>query len=192
MFLEQHAMVHCSEMVHSDYESFADEIWDNLTETSFRRIPKSEDYSIAWVIWHIARIEDITMNLLVAGTPQLVNADNWLSRLKCPYIDTGNAMDIKAITELSAIIDMDILRAYRIAVGCRTRDIVKSLTVEELSQKVVPGRIHQIMDEGAVVPEAKGIVDYWSKRTIAGLLLMPPTRHNLVHINQALRIKRRR
>jgi hypothetical protein len=32
-------------------------------------------------------------------------------------------------------------------------------------------------------------IDLWSRRTIAGLLLMPPTRHNFLHLNDALRIK---
>jgi hypothetical protein len=32
-------------------------------------------------------------------------------------------------------------------------------------------------------------VDYWSKKTIAGLLLMPPTRHCILHLNEAMRIK---
>ena len=62
LFLEQHAMVHDSEMTSSHYESFADEIWVDLTEKYFRRIPLAEDFSIAWIIWHTARIEDITMN----------------------------------------------------------------------------------------------------------------------------------
>ena len=48
------------------------------------------------------------------------------------------------------------------------------------------------MTEGAVVEEARDLIDYWGKRTIAGLLLMPATRHNLVHLNEALRLKRRR
>jgi hypothetical protein len=33
--------------------------------------------------------------------------------------------------------------------------------------------------------------DYWSKKTIAGLLLMPPTRHNFVHLNEAARIRQK-
>ena len=171
--------------------TFADEIWEDLTDAYFRRIPRSEDYSIAWVIWHMARIEDITMNMLVAGTPQLAYADNWLERIKSPVIDTGNAMDIDAVRQLSTCIEYDAVRAYRIAVGRRTREIVMQLEPENLNQKVSPERLQRVLDEGAVVEEAQGIVEYWSKRTVAGLLLMPPTRHNMVHINQALRIKNR-
>jgi hypothetical protein len=47
-------------------------------------------------------------------------------------------------------------------------------------------------DEGAVVEAARGLLDYWGKRNIAGLLLMPATRHNLVHLNEALQLKQRR
>jgi hypothetical protein len=36
-----------------------------------------------------------------------------------------------------------------------------------------------------------GIVDYWGSRTIAGLLLMPPTRHNFTHLNEARMLKQK-
>ena len=192
LFLEQHAMVHSSEMIQSDYTSFADEIWEDITEESVRRIPQNEDYSIAWVIWHMARIEDITMNMLVAGTPQLATSGNWLARINSPVVDSGNAMHIEAVRQLSDDVDIAAVRAYRNGVGRRTREIVQDLRLEDLKRKMTAKDIQQVLDQGAVVEEARGIVNYWSKRTVAGLLLMPPTRHNMIHINQALRIKRRR
>jgi hypothetical protein len=93
---------------------------------------------------------------------------------------------------LSATIDVDALRAYRLAVGCETREIVQQLGPETLKQKVEPSRLQQVLDEGAVVEAARGIVDYWSRRNIAALLLMPATRHHLTHLNEAYRLKRRR
>jgi hypothetical protein len=45
------------------------------------------------------------------------------------------------------------------------------------------------MKEGAVLPEAMEIINYWSSKTIAGLLLMPATRHCILHLNEAERIK---
>lgn len=101
-------------------------------------------------------------------------------------------MDEADVARLSATIDIEALRAYRVSVGRRTREIVQQLDVEALKRKVDPIRLQQVMDEGAVIPEARGLVDYWSRRNIAGLLLMPATRHNLVHLNEALRLKRRR
>ncbi len=129
------------------------------------------------------------MNLLVAGSPQLALRDGWLKRMGISVRDTGNAMDKASVARLSAAIDIEALRAYRLAVGRRTREIVKRLTPEALKQKVDPARLQQVMAQGALVEAARGIADYWGRRTIAGLLLMPPTRHNFVHLNEALRIK---
>ncbi len=50
---------------------------------------------MAWLAWHITRIEDITMNLLVAGRPQLFRRDGWQARLKIAAADTGNASSRK-------------------------------------------------------------------------------------------------
>ena len=34
-----------------------------------------------WILFHPARIEDIRMSLLVAGTPQISLRDGWMERL---------------------------------------------------------------------------------------------------------------
>jgi hypothetical protein len=54
-----------------------------------------------------------------------------------------------------------------------------------------PDAVQRIFDEGAVLEEARGIAEYWSKRDVAGLLLMPATRHILTHLNEALKIKQK-
>ena len=100
-------------------------------------------------------------------------------------------MDNESVANLSSALDIDALRDYRLAVGRRTREIVKQILPGELPQKVDSARLQKVLDEGAVTREAIEIVNYWGKRTIAGLLLMPPTRHNFLHLNEALRIKQK-
>lgn len=163
----------------------------NLTDEQVRRVPRAGEPSIAWIIWHIARIEDVAMNLLVVGSAQVINQENWLERVNSPVHDTGNAMDEQGIADLSAKIDVQALRAYRLAVGRRTRVIVRQLEPGALSANVDPDRLEQVMLQGALVEAARAIADYWSRRNIAGLLLMPATRHNIVHLNEALKVKKR-
>lgn len=191
LFMSQHAMVHSGLMAQAGVWSFEDEIWQGLSEEASRCIPRNCDHSIAWIIWHIARIEDVTMNLLVAGGPQILLRDNWLGRLKITARDTGNAMAEAGVADLSATIDLEALRAYRLAVGRRTREIVQQLQPATLKQKVDPARLRQVRLEGAVVEAAGELLDYWGGLTQAGLLLMPPTRHNFVHLNEALRVKQK-
>lgn len=192
LFLSQHAMLHSARMAQTGAWSFEDEILDDMAGEQIRRIPNNCEHSVAWALWHIARIEDVTMNLLLAGSPQVLDQENWLGKMHITLRDTGNEMDAQGMADLSAVIDVEALRAYRVAVGRRTREIVTPLRAEELRQKVDPSRVQRVWDEGAVVEAASGIVDYWSKRNVAGLLLMPATRHNLVHLNEALRLKQRR
>jgi hypothetical protein len=192
LFLKQHAMVHAARMSELGLPSFEDEVLLGMTESGIRRVPKNIDHSIAWLIWHIARIEDITMNILVAGSPQLLHQEGWYARMKVNPRDTGNAMSRSEVVDLSSAIDIGNLKEYRLAVGRKTRLTAQQLTAEELAQRVDPQRLEQARLEGAVLQSSADLLNYWGNLTLAGLLLMPPTRHNLVHLNEALRIKQKK
>ena len=64
--------------------------------------------------------------------------------------------------------------------------------MDDLTAKVDPVRIQHVLDVGAIRPDSTYITDYWGKRDIRGLLLMPATRHNIVHLNEAARLKKKR
>ena len=192
LFLSQHAMLHSARVAGTEPWSFEDEVLDDMTEEQIRRIPRNCEHSVAWIIWHIARCEDITMNLLVAGSPQVLNQGGWVDRINSPICHAGNEMDEAGMAHFSDSVVIDELRAYRVAVGRRTQEIVKQLVPEDLKRKVDPVHLQRVWDEGAVVEEASGIVDYWGKRDVAGLLLMPASRHLIIHLNEALKLKRRR
>ena len=191
LFLMQHAMVHTAGMSQSGLWSFEDEIWEGLSAEELRRIPPRQEHSIAWLVWHITRIEDVTMNLLAAGRPQLFRREDWQPRLKITAADTGNATQEQDIAQLSGTIDLEALQAYRLAVGRNTREIVQNLGEGQLKTKVDPTRLAKISAEDAVVPAAQEILDYWGGLTIAGLLLMPPTRHSFIHLNEAQRVRQK-
>lgn len=190
-FMIQHAMVHNKKISRLGVWSFEDELWDGLTEENFRVIHPKGEHSIAWIIFHIARIEDITMNMLVAGTPQVYIRDKWAKKLKSTISHSANKMDDDSVRQLSSSLDMAALREYRLSVGKRTREIVKKLKPNEFTEKVKPVRLEKLIKEGAMIEEAMEIIDYWSKRTTAGLLLMPPTRHNFLHLNEAMKVKQK-
>lgn len=127
MFFSQHAMLHSADMSESEAWSYEDEIFSSLSDAQARVIPTKCMHSIAWILWHIARIEDVTMNLLVAGGPQVFSQGNWIKRLGIEVKDTGNASDEESVRVLSNAIDVDALRVYRLTVGRRTRQVVGEL-----------------------------------------------------------------
>jgi len=192
LFFKQHAMLHSAIMAQSEAFSLEDEVFEDLGEAIARRIPLNSENSIIWNIWHIARIEDVTMNMLVAGREQVFSRGDWQIEMGIEARDTGNAMPAEKILQISEKINITALRAYRVAVGRRTREIVSQLPPEKLKDKVDPARLEDVSSAGAVIPAASDLLAYWSKRNIAGLLLMPATRHNLVHLNESFRLKEKK
>lgn len=189
--LELHSMVHTSEMSQINGNTFEDEVWDKLDEVSFVTMPTEKDTTIAWNIWHITRIEDITTNILIADESQVINSDTWLEKMNVKVRDTGNAMTDEEIIALSLSIDMEALRKYRIAVGRKTCQIIEKLKFEDLKRKIQPVSLQRILAEGGVldIEGSRWLLDFWGKKNVAGILLMPVTRHQIVHINDSLKLK---
>ena len=117
--LHMHSLVHTSEMSHCSYTTYEDELWDGLNEEVFRVVPTNKSTTIAWNLWHVTRIEDITANILVADDNQILDND-WLRKLNTTIRDTGNAMTTREIVDFSNSVIMEELRNYRIAVGKKT------------------------------------------------------------------------
>ena len=191
ILLIQHACLHAQAMAGSQDWSYQDEVLAGLAADEMRIIPTGEDHSITWLIWHLTRCEDITMNMLVAERDQVLLAEHWLDRLNISWRDTGNAMTPDEIHAFSQAVDITNLFDYRLAVGRATQELISKMVQETVYRKVNPAAIQRIREEGAVIAEAWGIAEYWSKRDVAGLLLMPATRHNLSHLNEALAIKKK-
>lgn len=189
LFLNQHAMIHSARMAKGWLWSFEDEVLNSLTDEQIRKIPPGGEHSIAWILLHLARIEDITMSMLVAGTEQIFTRGGWAEKLNVDIVHSANKMSEAGVANISVKIDINALKAYRLAVGYRTRQIVQKLEAADFKKKVAPARLQQVLDEGAVISEAMEVINYWGTRTIAGLLLMPATRHNILHLNEALRIR---
>lgn len=189
--LDQHSMVHSSEMSQINVVTFEDELWEGLYETTFRTMLTAKDETIAWSLWHLTRIEDITMNILVADEDQVINTDNWLKKMHVKVCDTGNSMTNEEIIDLSSKINMQELRKYRIAVGRKTREVIRKLQQADLKRKMESAMLQRILDEGAVlnVDGANWLIDFWGRKNVAGIILMSVTRHQMVHINESMRLK---
>lgn len=189
--LEMHSQVHTSEMSGAAFVTYEDILWENLDQKVFRDQIRKKGTTIAWNLWHLTRIEDLTVNLLIAEKDQVINSSSWLERMQVSVSDTGNAMNDSEISAFSSKVDMQELRKYRIEVGRKTQEIIKKLTPEVLKQKVKPEMIQRIKGEGGVTDseDSKWLLDFWGKKTVAGIILMPITRHQIVHLNDSLMLK---
>src|SRR5438094_9595250 len=79
LFLDQHAAVH-SAAVGGNKMSAAERTFAGLSDEQMRVRPREDLNSLAWLMFHIARAEDIFLNPVLAGRPQVFEA-GWAKQL---------------------------------------------------------------------------------------------------------------
>ena len=189
LIIELHKQVHVSEVYQNTNQSFEDLVWNDFNENLYRTATNEKGRTVLYGIWHSARIEDITMNLLVANKPQVFEKGNWLPKINSTIKHTGNSLNEKGILEFSSLINIQALKNYRIEVGKSTREIIKHLHEGQLNTKIYKENLPLLLKQNAVdnVESANWLIDFWGRKTIAGIILMPALRHNLTHINESLK-----
>ncbi|OBB68156.1 mycothiol transferase [Mycobacterium sp. 852014-50255_SCH5639931] len=112
-----------------------DEIADGLTDAvaEYRVTPDAN--SIAWLIWHSARVQDIQL-ADVAGVEQVWLRDGWVDRfgLDLPRNDTGYGHKPEQVAKVKA--PADLLAGYYHAVHKLTLEYVAGVTAAELERVV--------------------------------------------------------
>ncbi|SEO05928.1 hypothetical protein SAMN04488134_103250 [Amphibacillus marinus] len=188
-----HALAHDKRLTNLHQHTFQDQCLQGLNNISFRHTvsKKYQGYrTLAFFIFHMTRIEDICANTLIANQSQVIFNDNWLEKLNINRVDTGNSMTQDEMEDFSANIIQEELFAYRFAVGKQTQNVIKNLSVTDLKQRPSQEQLNFIFSSKSVLKhkDSAWLVDYWGKKNIGELLLMPITLHELVHLNDCLAI----
>nr|WP_314461266.1 DinB family protein [uncultured Clostridium sp.] len=189
IFLDIHKQLHRSNIKDRE-ENETDRLFGDLEPWEYAVMPGRDDETIAWVVWHISRIEDLTMGILAARGNQLFDED-WCRKINSPIKDTGNAFTDEEIMAFSKQVNCQELLNYRSAVGERTREIVSRFTFEDMKRDVNKADLMKIQRDGGVTSqkESAWLLEFWGTKDVAGLLLMPPTRHVMLHLNDCCKWK---
>lgn len=186
LFLSQHAATHTAAISAVEW-SLEDEILNSLPEELYRISPKPGVNPVAWLVWHAARIEDISLSWLVLDQPQVLDA-SWSARLGVPVRDAGTRMPFDEVLEFSQRVNIPALRAYRAAVGQATRAGVPRLHPEQLAEIVPIQTIEVLCKDGSIPARAAPLAAFYSQRTRSFFLTRTATSHNFLHINEAGRL----
>ncbi|OBK43901.1 mycothiol transferase [Mycobacterium kubicae] len=112
-----------------------DDITDGLTDDVATYRPTDDANSIAWLLWHSARVQDAQL-ADVAGVEQVYSRDGWVDRLglDLPPDDTGYGHGPQEVAKVRA--PADLLAGYYHAVHQLTLEYVAGITAEELARIV--------------------------------------------------------
>jgi hypothetical protein len=112
-----------------------DELTEGLTDERANYRPTPNANSIAWLIWHSARVQDIQL-APIAGIEQVWTHDGWVDRfgLDLPRNDTGYGHGPDEVAKVRA--PVDLLAGYYHGVHKVTLEYIASVTPDELSRIV--------------------------------------------------------
>ena len=109
---------------------------DGLTPDQLARRPAAGANSIAWLVWHLTRIQDDHI-AQVAGTEQVWTSQGWSERFGLPFDDgdTGYGHSNDEVAQVRGL-EADQLVGYLEAVHRQTVGYVSGLAAEDLDRVV--------------------------------------------------------
>ena len=188
--LVSHAGAHAGEV--GGGESYADRVLGRLSDAEMRARPGKGLNSIVWLLWHMARVEDVAVNLVVADGQQVLD-DDWVRRMNVPWRIIGTGMTDEEVGELTTRAGVAAVRAYRTAVGLQTRDVVKALRPEAWDEIVGFADTARAAAAGAFRPNSGWVdgVGYkpWQDHSRGERLSGSAIRHNAMHLGEAITVR---
>jgi hypothetical protein len=176
----------CHGAFHSRVEN---EFLTGLTEAQMRLRPHPAVNTIVWLVWHMARCEDVPMNRFVAERPQVLEEGKWLERLNLSRQDIGTGMTDEEVNNFSDRVDVPALGVYYRAVGQRSREIVSRLNPADLDTVVDPAIIRgALYDEGVMGAGAGWIEQSYQGKPKGWFFRNLGLVHNVFHLGEAVTV----
>jgi hypothetical protein len=188
LFLDQHAAMH-SAAVGGNKMSASERAFTGLTDEQMRVRPREDLNSLAWLMFHISRAEDIFVNTILGGRTQLFDDDGWAKRLAITRRDFGIGMTSAEVTELTRQIELGALREYRDAVGRRTREVVGGFKPQDWEGTVSADAVQRAASEGAFGVRTEQIVKGFPGRPRAAMLSGIALFHSAGHLGEAATVR---
>ncbi|HEY3534825.1 MAG TPA: DUF664 domain-containing protein [Pedococcus sp.] len=109
---------------------------DGLTPEQLAQRPSTNANSIAWLVWHLTRIQDDHV-AEVAGLEQVWTGAGWHDRLGLPFApdDTGYGHSSEQVAEVAGVTGEQLM-GYLDAVHAQTVGYVQGLTADDLGRVV--------------------------------------------------------
>ncbi len=189
-FLGLHATTHAGDV--SGGPAGPERWLGGLSDDQLRLRPAAGVNSLAWLLWHMARTEDVAVNLVVAGRAQVFD-DDWARRMRVPRRDMGTGMTADEVAELSEGADVAAVRAYRSAVGIRTREVVRTLRRETWDETLGLEDTTRAAAAGAFGPNDEWLAGVghrpWQGHSRGHQLGQTAIRHNTAHIGEGITVR---
>ncbi len=187
LLLDEHARMHATSVT-GEKATLAERTFAGLTDEQMRLRPREDLNSLAWLMWHIARAEDIFANIILSGRDQVVD-DRWLARLKIARPDFGIGMTKPEVAELTAQVDIAALRDYRDAVGRRTQEVIRGFGPSDWQGELQAPALEKAASLGCLGTNGAMVAKAFTGRPRVGILGGLLVTHAAMHMGEAQTVR---
>jgi hypothetical protein len=186
IFLTRHAGIHSRLVSPEGWWKVEDTVWSDLPSDALRRRPTPDHNTIAWLVWHMARCEDVAINTTLRDVPEVLDRDGWLAELGIASRHIGTGATPEEVASISQMIDLEALRAYRAAVGRETRQWVSEVDLITLDGVVTAMDARRAAERGAFGEHAAWVEEHWAARSCrrGDFLFWLAIEHNWFHLGE--------
>jgi uncharacterized damage-inducible protein DinB len=110
---------------------------DELAQDEVAWRPTNSSNSIAFILWHMTRAEDIFINRVMQGKRELYEAEGWDEKLGTP---TKTYQYTEEELQAWPVPKVELLKEYTNSVRERTLTFLKPITSKKLSEVPMPER----------------------------------------------------
>lgn len=143
-------------------------LWDEYDEAAWRTPAHPKLNTLAWNVWHVARVEDAGVSRFVAQVPQLLDEGDWNPKLNLDLRlrNFGYQMTREQMLEVSEKVNLAALRDYFTAVGARTLTLIDDIAPETFAQQLSADEVsHVLFQEHAALAQSTDLVAIYSAFT---------------------------
>jgi hypothetical protein len=186
IFLTRHAAVHSRQMSPEGWWKVEDTVRSDLAVDELRRRPTPDHNSVAWLVWHMARCEDVAVNTAVRGVPEVLDRDGWPGELGIASRHIGTGATSEEVSTISETINLDALHAYRIAVGRETRHWLSEVDFSTLDTVVTEMDARRAAERGAFGEHGGWVEEHWAAHgsSRSNFLFWLAIEHNWFHLGE--------
>ncbi len=120
-------------------QEYLNQALDGLTQEEVAWSPRVGCNSIAFILWHITRVEDFFVTRVIQHQVELYEAEGWRQKLGTPTKGTGYQYTAEQL-QVWPVPNLGVLRGYANSVREKTLAFLKSIPSEKLSELARPER----------------------------------------------------
>jgi hypothetical protein len=159
------------------------EVLGRVNPSDLTKRPEGAANSIAWLLWHTARCEDVVVNGILRGERQVLQTGGFIGRAGLGDLRIGAGLGDEEVAGFGERVDVEAVLEYRSAVRGATASWLKTGDLSVLDEK--PDLDSRLPEYRSLVPdEASWVRDLWEQWPNSVLLNWTALGHTMLHTGE--------